>query len=140
MTFEEETPSLAEMTHRWEIIRENNQPFLVCEIDDIIAGYAYATSFRSRVAYRHTVEESVYVDGKFQGKGIGKALLSALIECCKKIQVRCVVAIVGNDNPVSINLHHQLGFTDVGTLHDVGFKNGNWIDRFIMEYIITSYK
>ena len=136
----EQTPSINEMTLRWKDIEENNLPFLVCEIDEVVAGYAYATKFRSRAAYRHTVEDSVYVAEEYQGRGIGRALLLAVIDQCKKIGVRCIVAVLGGteaDNPGSVALHRKIGFQKVGILHDVGNKNGKWIDTLMMEYIIT---
>ena len=137
VSFEEKTPSINEMTLRWKEIRENHLPFLVCEIDEILVGYAYATKFRSRASYRHTVEESVYVAEEYQGRGIGRALILAVIDQCKHIGVRCVLAVLGTegDNP-SKKLHRKIGFQDVGILHDVGYKNGKWVGRLIMEYII----
>ena len=136
VTFEEETPSLGEMIIRWENIRQMNLPFLVCKIDDMVVGYAYATPYRSRAAYRHTIEESVYVDQVHHNKGIGKALLLALISYCKEIDVRCIVAVVGGYNESSLAMHRRVGFKDVGVLHDVGYKNEKWVDTPILEFII----
>ena len=139
ISFEEKTPSVGEMTRRWKDIRENNLPFLVYEVDGVVAGYAYVTRFRSRVAYRHTVEESVYVGEEFQGRGIGRKLMLAIIDNCKKINVRCIVAVIGGNeqnNPCSVAFHRKVGFKDVGILHDAGYKNGRWVDIFVMEYII----
>lgn len=138
VSFEEKTPSIDEMILRWKDIQENNLPFLVYEIDDVVAGYVYATKFRSRAAYRHTVEESLYVAEEYQGRGIGRVLLLAVIDHCKKIGVRCILAVLGTevDNPGSVVLHRKIGFQDVGILHDVGYKNGKWVDRLMMEYII----
>ena len=139
VSFEEKTPSIEELTMRWRGIQNDNLPFFVCEIDDVVAGYAYATKFRSRAAYRYTVEESVYVAQKYQGRGVGKALLLKVIDQCKELDVRCIVAVLGTeqDNPGSVILHRKIGFQVVGTLHDVGYKNGKWVDRLMMEYIIT---
>ena len=138
VSFEEKTPSIEELTMRWRYIKNDNLPFIVCEMEDVIAGYAYATKFRSRAAYRHTVEESVYVAQKYQGQGVGKALLLKIIDQCKYLNVRCIVGVLGTeqDNPVSVLLHRKIGFQNVGTLHDVGYKNGKWVDRLMMEYII----
>ena len=139
VSFEEKTPSIEELTLRWKEIRNFNLPFLVYELDNEVVGYAYATKFRSRAAYRHTVEESVYVSDRHQGCGIGKALLLNIILECKKQNIRSVIAILGSeqDNPGSVILHQKVGFREVGTLHDVGYKNQKWVDRLIMEYIIT---
>ena len=139
ISFEEKTPSVEEMTRRWKDIRENNLPFLVYEVDGVVAGYAYVTRFRSRAAYRHTVEESVYVGEEFQGRGIGRKLMLAIIDSCKEIHARCIVAVIGGNeqtNPCSVAFHRKVGFKDVGILHDAGYKNGRWVDIFVMEYII----
>ena len=138
VSFEEKTPSVDELTSRWRDISKCNLPFLVCELDNAVVGYAYATKFRSRAAYRHTVEESVYVSDSHQRCGIGKKLLLGIIEECKKQNVRSIIGVLGSeeDNPGSVILHRKLGFREVGTLHDVGYKNHKWIDRLIMEYII----
>ena len=138
VSFEEVTPSIAELKNRWKDITQCNLPFLVCDLHDNVVGYAYATKFRSRAAYRHTVEESVYVSNQHQGCGIGKALLLSIIEECRKQNVRSIIAVLGSeeDNPGSVILHRKVGFQEVGTLHDVGYKNQKWIDRLIMEYIV----
>ena len=138
ISFEEKTPSIDELTSRWKDITKCNLPFLVCELNNVVVGYAYAAKFRSRAAYRHTVEESVYVSDSYQRRGIGNNLLLAIIEECKKQNVRSIIAVLGSeqDNPGSVILHRKLGFQEVGTLHDVGYKNETWIDRLIMEYII----
>ena len=138
VSFEEHTPSIEEMTSRWKNIREHDFPFLVCEYDNEIAGYAYATKFRLRAAYRHTAEESVYVAQKYHRKGVGKILLMSIIEFCKDLKIRSIIAVLGSeeDNPNSVILHRKVGFEEIGTLHDVGYKNGKWIDRLLMEYII----
>jgi L-amino acid N-acyltransferase YncA len=126
------------LTLRWKSIKDDNLPFFVFEIDKSVAGYAYATKFRSRPAYLHTVEDSVYVADAYQNRGIGKALLFTIINKCQESGVRCIVAVLGTeqDNPASVTLHRKAGFQEVGTLHDVGNKNGKWIDRLLMEYII----
>ena len=138
VSFEEETPSVKELTVRWKSTQNDNLPFFVYEIDESVVGYAYAMKFRSRPAYLHTVEDSVYVSDAYQNRGIGKALLLRIINKCKESGVRCIVAVLGTeqDNPGSVILHRKAGFREVGTLHDVGHKNGKWIDRLLMEYII----
>ena len=138
VSFEEQTPTIEEMTSRLKNISDLELPFLVCECDNEIAGYAYAAKFRLRAAYRHTVEESVYVAKKYHRKGIGKILLMNIIELCKDSKIRSIIAVLGSeeDNPGSVILHRNVGFKEVGILHDVGYKNGKWIDRLLMEYII----
>lgn len=100
-----------------------------------IVGYCYATPYRPRPAYRFTVEDSVYIAEGQQGKGVGKALLSALIARCEQGPRRQMLAIVGDSaaNRGSLALHQSLGFTSAGTLKAVGFKLGEWRDTQIMQ-------
>jgi L-amino acid N-acyltransferase YncA len=99
-----------------------------------IVGYAYATFYRPRPAYRHTIENSVYVEDGLGGRGIGRALLTALIARCDDGPWRQMIAVIGNSgNAASIALHASLGFQPVGTLHAVGFKLGRWVDTVLMQ-------
>ena len=109
-------------------------PNLAAEIGGRLVGYSYATVYRPRPAYRYAVEESVYVAEGQAGQGIGKALLSALIERCEAGPWRQMVAIIGDgDNKASIALHRSLGFRPAGTLQVVGFKLGRWVDTVLMQ-------
>ena len=109
-------------------------PYLVAEVDHQVVGYSYATPYRSRSAYRFTLENSVYVDHRLNRRGIGQALLSALIARCEKGEWRQMVAIIGDINNVaSIALHERLGFRRVGTLQAVGYKFGRWVDTVLMQ-------
>jgi phosphinothricin acetyltransferase len=99
-----------------------------------VAGYAYASAYRTRPGYRFTVENSVYVAEGAQGKGVGRALLAALIPACTAQGYRLMVAIIGDSaNFASITLHRRAGFTFCGTIHSVGYKFGRWLDSVIME-------
>jgi L-amino acid N-acyltransferase YncA len=133
-SFEIEPPDLAEITRRHAAIVAAGLPYLVAQVGDEVAGYAYAGPYRPRPAYRFTVEDSVYLAPDMQGRGIGRALLASLIDVCRKDGRRQMIAIIGDSaNQASIGLHAALGFRHVGTLCDVGFKHGRWLDSVIMQ-------
>ncbi|SAK65304.1 phosphinothricin N-acetyltransferase [Caballeronia fortuita] len=133
-TFEETAPSADDLLARHATIKAAGLPYLVAEFDGRIAGYAYASAYRPRSAYRHTIEDSVYVADGNGGRGIGRALLTALIERCERGPWRQMIAVIGNSgNAGSIALHARLGFEHVGVLRDVGFKHGRWVDTVLMQ-------
>jgi phosphinothricin acetyltransferase len=133
-SFELEPPSDAEMLRRFEAVTNAGYPYFVAEIDGRVAGYAYASAYRTRPGYRFTVENSVYVAEDAQGKGVGRALLAELIPACTAKGYRLMVAIIGDSaNFASITLHRRAGFTFCGTIHSVGFKFGRWLDSVIMQ-------
>jgi len=133
-TFEVEPPDAAEMARRWRNVVEGGYPYLVAEQDGRIAGYAYASAYRSRPAYRYTVENSVYVRAGCERRGIGRALMQALLDQCERGDFRQVIAVIGDSaNAASIGLHRQLGFRMVGTLQAAGFKFGRPVDVVLMQ-------
>ncbi len=133
-SFEEVPPTVEEMRARRAEILRRGLPYLVAEDDGTVVGYSYATAYRARPAYRHTVEDSVYVREGFHGRGIGRALLTELIERCNAGPWRQMVAVIGDSgNLASIALHRRHGFTLVGTLRGVGFKLGRWVDTVLMQ-------
>ncbi|WP_433851749.1 N-acetyltransferase family protein [Stenotrophomonas nitritireducens] len=133
-TYEYEVPDEAEMLRRMQDILARGFPYLVAEIDGQVAGYAYANTYRSRVAYQWTVENSVYVDARFQGKGVGGALLQALIDACTARGFRQMVAVIGEPtNTASIRLHERFGFHLVGVFRGLGRKHGRWLDTVQMQ-------
>jgi phosphinothricin acetyltransferase len=133
-TFEVEPPSLEEMLARRDSVLRQNLPYLIAELDGRIVGYCYATAYRARPAYRHTVENSVYVADGLAGRGIGRALLTTLIARCEAGPWRQMIAVIGNSgNGASLALHKSLGFELVGTLRAVGFKHGRWVDTMFMQ-------
>ena len=132
-SFEETAPSAQTMVERWSAITRRGLPYLVAEIDGAVAGLAYAGPYRPRSAYRHTVEDSVYVGAAFQGQGVGKALLGAVIERCEGMGLRRMLAFIGDSgNAGSIGLHRSCGFRPAGVLEKVGFKAGRWLDVVVM--------
>lgn len=133
-SFEEEAPSREEMLSRWRKVKELGLPYIVAELDGRVAGYAYAGTYRPRPAYRHTIENSVYIDDALRGRGIGKALLVELIARCSRGPWRQMLAVIGNSgNAGSIGLHRSCGFRMIGTLEQVGFKHGQWVDTVLMQ-------
>jgi phosphinothricin acetyltransferase len=133
-TFEEVAPTAAEMRERRKRALAFGAPYLVAAIDRDVVGYCYATPYHARAAYRHTLEDSVYVASGLGGRGIGGALLAELIARCEAGRWRWIVAIIGDSgNAASIALHRRHGFEPVGTLRSVGFKLGRWVDTPIMQ-------
>lgn len=133
-TFEETPPSLTEMTNRRAHVLSERMPYFVAELGGKIVGYAYATIYRSRSAYRFTAEDSIYVHHEHGNAGIGSALLAALIEACEAAGCRQMVAVIGDRaNHASIRLHERFGFRAGGELKSVGFKFGRWIDTVRMQ-------
>jgi phosphinothricin acetyltransferase len=133
-SFELEPPSLPEMTARFAAIEAAGLPYVVAELEGRVAGYAYASPYRPRPAYRHTVEDSVYVARFARRRGVGRALLGAVIAHATARGMRQMVAIIGDSAHVaSIELHARAGFRLVGTLENVGWKFGRWLDTVIMQ-------
>lgn len=134
VSMEEGPPSIAEIAGRRAEVLNRGLPYLAAEIDGAVVGYSYVTPYRSRSAYRFTVENSVYVQEGLSGRGIGRALLSALLVACRKNAIRQMIAVIaGKDNVPSIHLHGSLGFRRVGMLLDVGFQLGQSVDIQIMQ-------
>lgn len=132
-SFEEEPPAAEEMLRRLEAVRARGLPFLVAEHDGRVLGFAYAGPFRTRSAYRYTIEDSIYVAPDAVRRGIGSALLSRLIERCSELGYRQMIAVIGDsENLSSIGLHASLGFRQEGVLRGVGWKFGRWVDVVIM--------
>jgi phosphinothricin acetyltransferase len=133
-SFEEAPPDEAELRKRWAGVLASKLPYLVAEIEGRIVGYAYATPYRSRSAYRHSLEDSVYVREGCAGRGVGSVLLAALIARCERGPWRQMIAVIGDSgNAASIGLHRKHGFRQAGMLEAVGFKFGRWVDSVIMQ-------
>jgi phosphinothricin acetyltransferase len=133
-SFEIEPPGEAEIARRRAAVLERGLPYLVAEIDGVVAGYAYAGAYRPRPAYRFTVENSVYVHPEMQGRGVGRALMARLIEASQLAGARQMVAVIGDSgNTASIRLHEHFGFHHVGILKNVGFKFDRWLDTVLMQ-------
>jgi L-amino acid N-acyltransferase YncA len=134
-SFELAPPTVDDMLRRFESSQRNDYPYLVAARQTgRVVGYAYAGPYRSRPAYRHAVENSVYVDANEMSHGIGSALLAALIEECAARGYRQMIAIIGGaDNAASIRLHARHGFVEAGRLLAVGHKFDRWLDTVLMQ-------
>jgi L-amino acid N-acyltransferase YncA len=108
-------------------------PFLVAEVNSIIAGYAYAFQFKPRAGYSWTCEDSIYVHPDHQGQGVGKALLDALVATAEAAGFRTMVAVIGGAEPASVALHAACGFAHAGRLNGMGWKHGRWLDTIYMQ-------
>lgn len=134
-SFEMDPPSLAEMTARFTAVRGKGLPWLVAEIDGAFAGYAYASPFRPRPAYRYGVEGSIYVEEMARGHGVGRLLLNTLIERVRAMGLRHIIGAVSDSatSEASVRLHSALGFRDVGVYRQVGWKFGRWLNVTLMQ-------
>lgn len=133
-SFEETPPDLAELGRRREAVLGAGLPWLVAEGPGGLVGYAYAGLYRPRSAYRYTVEDSIYVAPGEARRGIGRALLSALIDDATAKGYRQMVAVIGDSaNLASIAVHRACGFREAGRLEGVGFKFGRWVDSVLMQ-------
>ncbi|HTK03138.1 MAG TPA: GNAT family N-acetyltransferase [Bordetella sp.] len=133
-SFELAPPTLDDMLQRRAAVLAHNLPYLAAELDGQVAGYAYATLYRPRPAYRFTCEDSVYVKPGMAGHGIGGRLLAELIQRCTALGWRQMLAVVGDSaNAASLAVHARCGFHPVGTLRSVGHKFGEWRDTVLMQ-------
>lgn len=137
-TFEEIPPSVEELCNRRASVLGLGLPYLTAEWDGKVVGYSYASFYRPRVAYRFTIENSVYVAQNQHRRGVGRALLAELIARCEAGPWRQMVAIIGDSaNEKSIRLHEHMGFQMIGTMPDVGFKFNRWVDSVVMQRRLT---
>jgi L-amino acid N-acyltransferase YncA len=137
-TFEAELPSLKDFSGRIESYLVN-WPWLVCEIDGVIAGYAYGSKYRERIGYQWCVECSVYIHDRFQQRGIAKKLYGALFDILKSQGYRNVYAVINLPNEKSVRLHESCGFTWFANYEKVGYKLGKWKTVGWWQLIINDY-
>jgi len=122
------------MTRRFRALMDGGFPYFVAAVEGAVVGYAYAGPYRPRHAYRFTVEDSIYVHPDYMGQGIGAALLPELITACEQRGMRQMIAAIGDsDNKGSLQLHRRFGFAEAGTVKNVGFKFGRWLDVVFMQ-------
>jgi phosphinothricin acetyltransferase len=136
ITFEIEPISSLEMRKRIEKNLEKYD-WLVAEVDQTVVGYAYYDLFRSRVAFSHTVESTIYLAKESIGKGFGKALYGKLIDSAKNLRFRELVGVIALPNSASTALHHRMGFREMGVLKNVGYKFEQYIDVGLWQRSIT---
>jgi phosphinothricin acetyltransferase len=133
-TFELIPPDSTEWSRRFDAVAASGLPFLAATVDDEVAGYAYCAPWKTRPAYQHTVEDSVYLAPRAVGLGIGGRLLDALLAECAESSVRQVIAvIVDAGGAASVALHRNRGFVEAGRLTAVGFKHGQWLDTLLLQ-------
>ena len=132
-SFEIEPPGVETLVARWRGVLADGLPYLVAETDGGVAGFAYATLYRPRRAYRFTVEHSIYVRRGDTRRGIGGALIETLVERCAALGYRQMLAVIGDSgNAASIGFHRRHGFRHAGTLPSVGYKFDRWVDSVLM--------
>ena len=133
-SYEEVPPDVDEMRRRFAEVTERDLPYLVAVSGGVVVGYGYCTLFRTRSAYRFALEDSVYVRDGMLGKGIGRALLTVMVERCTALGYRQLIAVIGDSgNAGSIGLHASVGFLRSGLLRSTGFKFGRWVDTVMMQ-------
>jgi len=133
-SFEVAPPDENEMTSRFRGLADAGFPFLVAELDRVVRGYAYAGPYRTRLAYRYTLEDSIYVAPEFHGRGIGSALLDRLLAEATTRGFHQMIAVIGDSAQIaSIALHRAAGFRMVGTFEAIGFKFDRWLDTVLMQ-------
>jgi L-amino acid N-acyltransferase YncA len=134
-TFELEPPALETMAARFEAVRAHGLPWLTAETPAGFAGYAYASPFRPRAAYRYGVEVSIYVEAAARGQGVGRALLAALVARVRGLGLRHLIAAISDSDTrdASIALHAREGFQPAGRYTAVGWKHGRWLDVHLLQ-------
>ncbi|ENE1000341.1 N-acetyltransferase [Escherichia coli] len=136
-SFETEPPDTQEMLNRLRNIQSRGFPWYVALQGDKVIGYCYISRYRERHAYRFTVENSIYIDPAYQRQGVGKALLDHALKWAESQGYRQMIAVVGDSaNVASVALHIRAGFTEIGTLKDIGFKHGRWLDTVLLQMIL----
>ncbi|MCE1236265.1 MAG: N-acetyltransferase family protein [Hyphomicrobiales bacterium] len=133
-SFEIDPPDRDEMARRHAAVTAAGFPWLVAAADGDILGYGYFSLYRTRPAYRFTVENSIYVAPAAKRRGVGRALLAELIGRAEAAGFRRMIAVIGDsENAASIGLHAALGFAPAGVLPSVGWKHGRWLDSVLMQ-------
>lgn len=134
VSFETTPPDAATWRRRFDAVTGSGLPFLVADVEGAVVGYAYAGPWKEREAYRHTVENAVYLAPDARGRGVGRVLLDALLTACTEAGARQVIAVIADTgDPASVRLHARCGFREVGRLEGVGFKHGRWVDTVLMQ-------
>lgn len=133
-SYETEPPDVAEMTDRVAKVLDAGAPWLVARSEEgEVIGYAYASQFRPREAYRYACENSIYIRHDRRGEGIGRALLALLIVAAERAGFRQMFAVIGGAEPASVRLHGACGFVETGRMRSIGFKHGRWLDTVYMQ-------
>lgn len=136
-TFESTPPTEAEMATRRADVLAKGLPYLVAQDGGRVAGFAYCNWFKPRPAYRFSAEDSIYLHPDYRGRGLGRALLDALVIQAEAAGLRKLIAVIGDSaNEASIRLHRAAGFVPAGTIRDCGWKFGRWLDIVLMDRVL----
>ena len=136
-TYQEE-PEQLESRHQWFAHHGERHPVIVAETDGQVIGWGSLSAYHPRSAYRHTVENSVYVHHEYHWRGIGSLLLHELIVRARNLGHHAIIAIIDADQPASVALHAKFHFEKVGHMKQIGFKFGRWLDVVYMELILDA--
>lgn len=128
ITFEEQVVTADEMVARIEDIQSSGLPWLVAESASVVVGYAYASKWRTRSAYRYSVESAIYVGHEARSAGAGTELYSELLARLKTSGIHTVIGGIALPNAASVRLHEKMGFVKTAHFKEVGFKFGQWVD------------
>jgi len=128
ITFDTEVPGEAAMAEKFAALVKLGHPLIVAEIEGDVVGYAYASFYRPRAAYRFTCEDSIYLRADMKGKGMGKAMLTELLAQSKTFGFKQMIAVITADTANSIAIHEKFGFRHVGRYDAVGYKFDRWHD------------
>jgi phosphinothricin acetyltransferase len=136
ITFEEESVPVGEMAGRIADVQAAGLPWIVWEEGRRVLGYAYASKWKSRCAYRYAVESSIYLDKDATGKGLGTKLYVALIDALRAKKIHCIIGGIALPNSASVGISEKLGFQKIGQFKEVGWKFDQWIDVGYWELIL----
>ena len=134
-TFQTEPDTLEDRT-KWFTMHGGPYPVTVAETEGQVVAWASISRYHHRCAYQYTVEDSIYVREDMHGRGIGKALLTDLIERASTIGHHSIIASISADQPISIALHEKLGFLKVGCMREAGYKFNRWLDIIYMQKML----
>ena len=127
------TPEPDDLRDRRKNLRSHRLPHLVATLNGGVVGYAYVVVFRKRPAYRFSVKHSIYIHHAHQGRGVGRILLSELIDACAAAGFRQMIGYIDADNAASLALHGKFGFARVGVLPGVAYRYGKWCDTVMVQ-------
>ena len=137
--FEEKTINYESFLNLSKNILKAKLPFIICELEKEIIGFAFLNHFREKSGYRYTYENSIYMDKNYLNKGYGNLLLKRLILDAKKNdKIKSIIAVIGSKNSKgSIRIHEKNGFNTIGTLKKVGYKKKQWLNSIYMQKIFN---
>jgi phosphinothricin acetyltransferase len=132
----QEVPESVEGRREWFVRHGPEHPVIVAELEGRVVGWGALSAYRTRTAYRHTVENSVYVEEGLRGRGIGTALLGRLLELAQALGHHAVIAVIDAEQAPSLALHARFGFQEVGRFREIGHKFGRWLDVVYLELLL----